>query len=392
MRTILAFQLPAKPGISSEDVIRSMWKWVTRSPHYDLKSPPLQEFLKRGFCHSADCAAKTADFRLVQYVKDGRQYIASQLESPDENNNLLWQAQCIYERRDEDRETGTFHILLNRGALHAGKIAWIQLIPSIPFIAKRLFFDDLAVKPEDMASSQKERYPEIRIGQGIPLKDDLSKIFEPLASLSTQESSEDRTAKVIYQLAGIDYIYSFERDAEGTKARIVSDVFHMISEVHSGPEFSFDALWYLVSGGEPNAEPPGTHSNSYCYMNQAMASRLKQARRERGLSQKELAQRVDSSGLIISRLETIRVQRVLRSMLNDIERELGLPKDTIVSLQGKMTLPAAADAKTDDMLPVSALTSSDGNLPQKVGYCRQCGTHLYADGRFCPVCGTKVLA
>lgn len=392
MRTILSFQLPAKPGISEKDVIHSMWKWVTGSPHYDLTSPPPQEFWEKGFYHSVDYAGKTADFRLVQYIEGLHHYIAAQLEKPDESNNLLWQAQCIYERRDEDGETGAFHILLNRGVLHAGKTAQMQLIPSIPFIAKRLFFDELAVKPEDMASSEKERYPEIRIGQSIPLKDDLNNIFWPLASLSAQEGSEENTAKVIYQPAGIDYIYSFERDAEGTKARIVSDVFNMISEVHSGPELSFDALRYLVSDGEANAEPPVTHSNSYCYMNQAMASRLKQARRERGLSQKELAQRVDSSGLIISRLETIRVQRVLRSMLNDIERELGLPKDTIVSLQGERTPPSTAETKTNDVCLVPTSSFVEGNLPRKAGYCRYCGKHLYADSRFCPVCGTKILA
>ena len=394
MRTMLSFQLPAKLGASIENVIRSMWNWVARSPHYDLKSPLPGGPLDQGFtCCSEDFYGRTAAFQLVQYIEKNRHYIAAQLEKPDEENNLLWQAQCIFEQ--QEGTAGIYFILLNRGVLNPEKAADLTVVPTVPFIAKRLFLDKLVPKPNGIDGGQRDHYPQIRFGAQASLRDDLNKILPFVSRIANEnELNEENGVRVIYPQAGIDYIYSEEQcrqDAEGAKAQIVSDVFSMISEVHGGPKLSFEVLWYLASRGGADTGPSVSLSGSYCYMNQAMASLLKQARRESGLSQKELAQRVGSSGLILSRLETMRVQRVLRSMLNDIERELNLPKDAIVSLQGNGTQPTTVDAKNDGIFLTPAPTPTEGNLPQKAGYCRQCGTHLYADSRFCPVCGTKIL-
>lgn len=385
MRTILSFQLPAVPGISRENVIASMCRWVTQSPHYDLKDPlsdlPSGENFTR---YSADFYGRAAAFQMVQYGEKDHRYIAAQLERPDENNNLLWRAQCVFEQEGETG--GIFFILLERGVLHPEMIADLQVIPSVPFIAKRLFLDGLALRPSEIAGDRKDDYPQIQAGQLSPFKTDIMKIFSSVARVSEQSGPEaDNKVRVIYPKADVDRIYSedgFGQSADQATAQLVSDVFSMIAEVHSGPTISFDALWHLASDGERDAPRPLSPGGSYCYMNQDMADLLKTARKERGLSQKELAQQVGTSGLILSRLETLRVQRVLRSMLNDVERELGLPHNAIVSLQSK-TLPPAS------MQP--ALNLAEEKPPQRAGYCRQCGTHLYADSHFCPVCGTKVL-
>lgn len=133
---------------------------------------------------------------------------------------------------------------------------------------------------------------------------------------------------------------------------------------------------------------------AYCYMNAAMAALLRQARQQCGFSQKELAQRVNSSGLIISRLETSRIQRVLRKLLNEIEEALQLPKNAIVSLQEKSTTPSFSQGNeaTINTCPSTAPTEDfTKQTVQKKGYCRHCGTHLYEDSRFCSNCGKEVL-
>lgn len=384
MRTILSFHLPAVPGISRKAVIASMCRWITESPHYDLDNPlpnlPSDENLAH---YSVDFYGRTAAFQMVQYGEKNRHYIAAQLEQPDEENNLLWRAQCIFEQ--EELAEDVFFVLLERGILNPERVANLQILPSIPFIAKCLFQDGLALRPDSISDSRKEDYPRIQAGQFSPLNKAVKK-FSSVARISEQRAPEaSDKVRVIYTKAGIDRAYSeadFEQNVDQATAQLVSDVFNMISEIHREPTLSFDVLRNLASNGAGAALSSLSSGGNYCYMNQAMADLLKTARKEQGLSQKDLAAQVGTSGLILSRLETLRVQRVLRSMLNDIERVLKLPHNAIVSLQGKTTPPAPAP---------SAFDLAEEKPPQKAGYCRQCGTHLYADSHFCPICGTKVL-
>ncbi|MGM9618218.1 MAG: helix-turn-helix domain-containing protein [Oscillospiraceae bacterium] len=395
MYPVLSFQLPAKSDISQDAVIRAFWQWVSDSQYYHFGATQLEDILNSNFYNfqAEHLITKEASLQLIRLSAEGRYYIAAQLDKPDVQNNLLWQARCIFEQEEKKEAPGTFHISLNRGVLQNGQPANISCLPMIPDIVKILLRGQLAAGIDD-DQVQAEKFPRVLVGIACTEghKAFMDKLETYISLIAQIKADGEHGIRIIYPAATIKRTYPAALLASGDTAAvelITWDVFHMVSEIHSSQTVSWEWLQeQLPKKPSGNAATPGTQG-AYCYMNQAMASRLKQARRQQAMSQNELAQAVNSSGLIISRLETTRVQRVLRSLLNDIERALGLPENDIVSLQNAESGTSQGAADAAEALPSSA--GADGQTPPKSGYCRLCGTHLYKDSRYCPKCGTKVL-
>lgn len=411
MYPVLSFWLPAKPAISQEEIIRAFLDWVSRSQHYDFGTVLVEDVMD-GDSYSlqaVDMVAKKAILKLIRCSEAGNRYAAAQLESPDEEHNLLWRAECIFEQRENDKDIpGVFNISLKRDILQPGEPADISTLPKIPYIAKKLLRDGLAAESGD--AQKGDHFPHLLVGRdcagecGEFLKD-LKRSLYPVARIETAEEAgggdfascaADEVQVTYHPLSGIKkYSYTVELHRENymdAVRQIVWDIFRMISEVQGAQMTSWEHLWDYASKASAGKTAHLGSRGNYCYMNRAMANCLRQARRQYGMSQKDLAQKVGTTGLIISRLETTRVQKVLRSMLNDIEQALALPKNTIVSLQSEEDEREQSGEDITGVLKedISA-GEADEKVPAKSGYCRFCGTHLYTDSRYCPKCGKKVL-
>lgn len=399
--------MPAKADITEKEVLRNIWEWVSKG-YYDFDPPPLDDIPDSHPCcltlnEATDYTGKTATLHLLHHSAGGYHYLAAQLEKPDDENNLVWQAGCILERSEQEDSSTIFHIFLNRGILQPETPANLSVPPRIPDIVGILLRHNLAAKETNSHDLQNARFPELLVNPCFVSKhknlfDDLQGALSPIAHFNTVteciNATDDIDIQIRYPIGKINLKYSLKQAAGNIdlfRERIIADVIRMVSEVQSKRAITWQQL---TQSQDRKAIVSLSDHGNYCYMNAAMAALLRQARQQCGFSQKELAQRVNSSGLIISRLETSRIQRVLRKLLNEIEEALQLPKNAIVSLQEKSTTPSFSQGNeaTINTCPSTAPTEDfTKQTVQKKGYCRHCGTHLYEDSRFCSNCGKEVL-
>lgn len=397
MYQILSFQLPARPDVANEDAVRALVNWVSKSQHYDFQEEYLEEMLLNRQIvrdYGEDILGKKAVLRFCRTTVDHVHYIEMRIENPDEENNLLWRAECIFCRR-EDEQAGTFQVTLSRGPLWPGEPARLDLPVRIPYIAKWLKRNSyLPIEAHGGAElcSQPNRFPVIFCGAGSRagngetiikyMKNRLGSIAQVMsgeqAALQPKKAEEiERDGiLVVYPLARVRKAYSLSSGegeiCEEKVEQAVSDVIRWVTEIHAETAIP----WQEAS--EPAAPVPKPIQGKYCTVNHSMGSCLRTLRRKNGLSQQELATRVGTTGLIISRLETVRVQRISADLIKELELALGVEEGTI----------SAAREDQEHTVPIS---EEKQRLPEKAGFCRHCGLHLYQDSFFCPKCGTKVL-
>lgn len=397
MYQILSFQLPARSDVANEDVVRVLVNWVSYNQHYDFQEENLREMLlSRQIVrdYGEDILGKKAALRFCRTTVDHVHYIEMRIENPDEENNLLWRAECIFRRR-EDEQTGIFQVTLSRAPLRPGEPASLDLPVRIPYIAKQLKRSNyLAIDARGGAElcSEPNRFPVIfcgprsRAGNGETIIKTMKNRLGPIAQVVSGEQAalylektdgvEEDGILVVYPIAQVRKTYSLSsgegKICEEKVDRAVSEVICWVTEIHAGTAIP----WQEVS--EPAAPTPKPVQGKYCMVNHSMGSRLRTLRRRSGLSQQELAGRVGTTGLIISRLETVRVQRVPADLIKELELALGVEEGTISAVREELehTVPVSEDKQ---------------QIPEKAGFCRHCGLHLYQDSFFCPKCGTKVL-
>ncbi len=397
MYQILSFQLPARPDVTNEDAVHALVKWVSESQHYDFQEEDLEEMLLNRQVvrdYGSDILAKKAVLRFCRTTVDHVHYIEMRIENPDEEDNLLWRAECIFYRR-QDEQAGTFQVTLSRNPLRPDESARLDLPVRIPYIAKQLKRSNcLTIEAHGGAEicSEPNRFPVIfcgpgsRAGNGEKIIRYMKNKLGPIAQVVSGEQAALYPEKtngvkadgilVVYPIAQVRKTYSLS-SGEGNicEERVdlaVLDVIRWVTEIHAGKAVP----WQEAS--EPAAPAPKPVQGKYCTVNHSMGSCLRTLRRRNGLSQQELAARVGTTGLIISRLETVRVQRVPADLIKELELALGVEEGTI----------SAAQEEPEHTVPVS---EEKQQPPEKAGFCRHCGLHLYEDSFFCPKCGTKVL-
>ena len=397
MYQILSFQLYARSNMTNEDAILALVNWVSCSQHYDFQEENLKEMLLSRqivLDYGEDILGKKAALRFCRTTVDHVHYIEMRIDNPDEENNLLWRAECIFRRR-EDEQAGTFQVTLSRDLLRPGEPASLELPVHIPYIAKQLKRSGyLPVDSYGGAEpcSEPNRFPVIfcgagsRAGNGETIVKTMKNRLGPIAQVVSGEQAalypektdgvEEDGILVVYPIAQVRKTYSLSsgegKICEKKVDRAVSDVIRWVTEIHAGIAIP----WQEVS--EPAAAAPKPVQGKYCMVNHSMGNCLRTLRRRNGLSQQELAARVGTTGLIISRLETVRVQRVPADLIKELELALGVEEGTISAVREELeyTVPVSEDNQ---------------RIPEKAGFCRHCGLHLYQDSFFCPKCGTKVL-
>lgn len=112
--------------------------------------------------------------------------------------------------------------------------------------------------------------------------------------------------------------------------------------------------------------------------NENIAYNIRRLRLKNGVSQRALANHLHIKSITISRIETLMVQRLDGSMLDDIETFFNVSP-------GYLDLPPEARD-----IPLSRFVSRK-KPPLTDKFCRICGTPMYSDSKFCHICGTRFL-
>lgn len=394
MYQILSFQLPARPDVENEKAVRALANWISESQHYDFQEEDFKEMLLNRQIvrnYGEDILGKKAILHFCRTTVDHAHYIEMRIENPDEENNILWRAECIFRRR-EDEQAGTFQVALGRKPLWPDRPARLDKPVHIPYIAKLLKRNGyLSIEAHD-GTGLCNRFPVIFCGAGsragnvetiiMTMKNKLGPIAQVVSGeqaalyLEKGDEVEENGILVVYPIAQVRKTYPLS-SAEGKICeekveRVVSDVIRWVTEIHAGTAIP----WQEVL--DPAAPASKPIQGKYCTVNHSMGSCLRTLRRKNGLSQQELAAKVGTTGLVVSRLETARVQRVSTDLIKDLEFALGVEGGAISS----------AWEEQDHTVPIS---EEKQQLPEKAGFCRHCGLHLYQDSFFCQKCGTKVL-
>lgn len=393
MYPLLSFRIPICADATNEDIIDALAKWVGRSPHHDYIESILDDILSNKQYANENLIEKSGELRILRCSADGTHYIAMRLDNPVQEQNFLWRAECIFARNKKD---AAFHIRVYRAPLVKERPVSAFKSPMIPYLVKVLQDKKLIAENEGSSCpSRSLQFPRILFcdaGETGRLNQALSKLKTELGPIAViVEGGADcapEDLRVQYPAAEIDKVYSdVLAPNRGTTdlEYLIGDVKRWVSEVQ------FDQIlpWPETGADGSFADVPSAQQR-YCIMSRAMGEFLRKNRQQCGLSQQKLAESAGTTGLIISRLETGRIQRVERSILHNLELSLNLPKGAIEAIEEQEKAVPATERPTEAVQTVIS-AEAPVQTPKKVGFCRRCGHYLYQDSVYCSECGTKVL-
>lgn len=410
MNGIFSLRLPAKPDIPADIIVKTVEDWVNPSRFYSFDTVRLGEIKGR-----AEFACQEASLEYVNTVnEEGYGCIGARLSKSDASN-VTWDADFIWER---GRGESCFCIQLSRSIADVRKSADMKTLPKMPDVVKRVMRgnmlpDDggfpIAERPfaltESVLQSCRAAF-EHRTCPALPIifvncvgKPELKARVEAFAAdfagMSHVIAAESE--REISQWREIDILDPGPRDCEGAvvyfprigiaKSLPLQDGFEELlicmTAYFSQQNLPPDTLtWnrlelYAERLGYSTAYPQGALSGEYCLLNDQMARLIRTLRKTAGLSQAELAKKAGTTGLIVSRMETLRITRAKLDLLQSIEQVLNLRPGTVLKAGDR---PAPEESR-----PESAKAAPAENL-----FCRKCGTKLYGDSVFCHRCGARV--
>lgn len=392
---LLSLKLNAESNTTPQGFVQILLDWISTNKYYSFSNTELNEILNfenfKPFFTSFNAAKHWVQFRRFSF-KETR-YFALRLENHDTDNNFNWIVDTVFAQTDTISEQGSFHITLHRKPLRENQPSDLSLMGYPPYILNLLSQNKFITRSKDnpllnLNEAASKSCPDVSIY--------IEKHLTPLVDFELTDQSLPGDIALCIQspkmIRNIEYSFSeFTRDSNTIINRINIDVFRILNETQHDKVLSWEDLEELIpSDNNIQSETDldtALQLTKYCYMNKEMAEKIKIRRKNMGLSQNELANIVKSSGLIISRLETLRVQRVLKSTLNDIETALNLPLNSVVSLQYHTS---SKETAASDKMKKEQNQNTD-LAPSKSGYCRYCGSELYSDSVFCSHCGTRVL-
>ena len=393
---ILSLKFNAASGTTPEKFVQALFLWLNTNKYVALSNTEIKEFFKlEDFKESSKSFSdKKCMVKFRRFIYDDKRYFAMRFENNDTDNNFNWIVDTIFVQSETVSESGSFYITLSRNPINESKPFNVSMSGYPPYIINLLFNEHLICKDTNNLCLHMSKIASTACPQVV---DYIQKHLTPLVDFTIEKTSLDDGIALCIQspklTKDIEYTTAeISRDTNIVINRINLYVFHILNETQKEKTIVWEDLETMhpdnsdsLSEDEAKAFPTLT---KYCYMNDKMAEKIKMRRKNLGLSQNELAQKVNSSGLIISRLETLRVQRVLKSTLNEIELALGLPLNSVVSMQHQYD----SEQNTDKNYGLPAQHNKDDDIaPVKSGYCRYCGSELYSDSIFCSHCGTKVI-
>lgn len=483
MGIMLNFRIPLVEGIAKETIIALAQNWIGTSRWMPFEEAyyPVDE--SEGVLTAKHESAQ-ANFYHNEYTNHALKkfFLAYRIDKTDIRNRW-WRADTIY----EEGPNGVYlYVQLSRSMYHAGEISDCAEGISIPGMVFQIYKKGLNAPDHGFATgyyqwisciSEEEK---ARIRQAfaarhrmelpflylyvpeeteVPLLEKkvlsyFNKIAHVYAARTEEEdalwrmlsdssevlsASEDTRSRHFLTCEGegfrieihaplIDYHECLQLSKQPTMEEIKHKIF-MLYRLSSQVLPLYAPTWDTIQmmeklGGDGNA--PETLSYQII-MSEALAAHMQAARKEKHLTQAQLADMVGSTGLLISRLERMQTIKVKRSLINEIERVLELSPNELTKLAAtekpqrkEQTVPdnfeefvagldeanvsdpqlkfmaAAGKAAADDSSYPAAPAGDGGeeevifgDAPEAM-FCFKCGTRLKAGANFCHRCGIRI--
>lgn len=441
MSCIYSFRLPALDTVTEHQVAEIIERWANSSPYYSFENLNLKNEK-----HHTSYACQEAELDFLRYEEKHLTYIAAKL-SKNDLLNAEWDAIVIYEK-NKKTEKGYFNIQLYRGIRDSRRASNMNGLPILPDIIHLLLeykcIDTDAglpvllyarplssiknisnyVNPTDTICELPIIY--INCFQHPELYNTVQRLTSHIycvAHFITLESQEDldlwkqlhntnsAPAPVELHFKKINIVKKLEiLEPDTLFDLLLLNVSYYTPQILPSDLIEWKQLETLVLANTSNKHtlsgqnPCTADTDGYYFMNQQMADLIKSLRKKAGLSQAELANMTGTTGLIISRLETLRITKIKKSVLCKLEEIFNLEPGTLIKMETLLgdvhegtsknlvaAVPTPAPVSAIAPAPVPAATPAPAVAPVKAQFCRLCGTKLFEDSVFCHACGTKVI-
>ena len=393
-----------------------------------------------------------ATLQIAKGSDESNSYIAFSLDNED--RNILWIVECVF-KKSLFKDDGCYYITLSKRINDPEHPGSHSRNISIPKFSEYLIQEGIATKEkgeeyiqvlsldvcnvlhhelfQKLVNRPDNNYPIVNINKAY-VKENGYKIISELRSLCHiryfSDKSEKWAYKVIYpRLQYFAEYYTNDQWSEIQKNTNDADetrcVFFPKKQIQDTPYQIKQELITLVNEGISHLlymdyntaiDIINKHNTSTVFISQELANGLKEARKLRNLTQSELAElakaesekndstQSDNSeetsitGLLISRIETMRIQCIDPKKLLALEKCLCLPAYQLVGLASKEKTIVPNKSSSDTTAHPNGNTTppvnnKSDNLDPK--YCWHCGSKFPTiEGgwkiQFCPQCGKNV--
>lgn len=466
MYTAISWYLHATKEADETKFLTALENWLLERNHnygFKFKKNSLRNMISPISVRVIE--GERATLQIAKGSDESNSYIAFSLDNEDKN--ILWIVECVF-RQSLIKDDGCFFITLSKRINDPEQPGSHSRNISIPKFSEYLIQEGIATKEkgeeymqilslnvndafhydiyQKLVSRSNNNYPIVNINKAY-VKENGYKIISELRSLCHIRYFYDKNEKWAYKVIYPRLQYFAEyyaNDQWGAIQRATNDtddircVFYPKKQIQDTPYQIKQELITLVNEGISHLtymdyntaiDIINKHNTSTVFINQELATGLKEARKFRNLTQNELAElakaeleKNDSTntnnndetpitGLLISRIETKRIQCVDSKKLRVLEKCLNLPAYQLVGLASKEKIsipnkPSNESASSWKNSTTSQTTSNNASTPQSTSsasnstnpkYCWHCGSKfpvVESDWKikFCPQCGKNVLS
>ena len=401
MYKIMSWHLLATKKASQQNFFNSVKAWLTGTDGTKKMGLDVSTLPKEA-THSFSTVIKSdlANLRVVCSEDENYEYSGFSLERIHEDKNFARVLECILKKSKKPRVPSTFEASISKYILDIdAKYNYIDNEETrLPRFINSLIEGGLAQKDWSCQTA----------GKLFPTAEDAKKLEEcditslPIVYINKNDDSYEEGTSIINGYASIlhpiavdspsdwKYCVLFKKftDANGNPYKkdfsdaslLINCVFSLVStSVSTKNPCTFQDILYAYEKNYKNKKI--TISNS-------MVAKIKEARKNKGLTQGELAEHIASTNgydnpfnlLFISRIESLRQKRIESHHLSMLEKSLDLsPGYLHTTDEGEVQLQAPAvnvrEQETDHM-----------------HFCLNCGASLPPNKtvRFCPYCGENL--
>ena len=389
MARVYELRLSVSPGVTAEQLLAALSRWINSDPGNDFS-----EVLLSGIVLPATFSCNNADLTAVRALIDERVFTAVRLQEktplspPPLNANPI--RHCTEFLLEESSDGCFFTLRLDQSLTDPAQAAAVAPL-SLPTVLRFLSEQSMLAPDGGLPVSF----------QALPVTPQLDKVlqshrlgtaFSSRPLLLIREGNFALTPKLIARLSQFLHILLLpaihpalsalgaggaqllfprlkwsrvvDLTTPGAAEDLVDWACRLTTLAVPGDLPSFDRL---QAAGDQARDPVA----AYLCVNRRLAESVLFYRVKNGLTQSELAQKAGTTGLVISRLENGRPARVQGSLIEALETALHLTNRELFSCEG-----------------VSAEQEAP---PARPAFCPNCGTKTGDQGQFCPTCGNKLL-
>ncbi|MBO5440000.1 MAG: hypothetical protein J6A53_05020 [Clostridia bacterium] len=390
MHTIMSWHLPATREASFKSFFNTVESWMREADgsfKYKMDIPSPLYSIGQGCNISIE--GIDATLKIICAEDEEFQYSSFLLIRKRTKDNFTWNIECVFKQSKAPDNSSYFVFYLRKNIIDTHKSFKYVDNTSLRFprIIEMLIKNGLATKEkgedfismlepscEQLALIEKNDmclYPVVYVNSSVASGYDMLLTYHSICHIVKCDSNEGWAYKIVFPR--LEHTRTFNNDSIDD---VIDLLFLLVNEgVSNASNLDYREVMRIYERGQLNKKT---------YISKALAHEIQAARKRKGLTQGELADLIISSkganaalnGLLISRIESLRLKRIENDKLNIIEECLDIPNGYLASLASKIE---------NEELPINSFN-------ERANFCMKCGKPLPAseDSFFCQYCGKKL--